>query len=105
MNNQSLIQSGRTTRMLEKAKEIASTGKKVVVVAANLDHCWWFETYKLPDYRELGIAFVSAPSMPASFWATGKCDLCAKDAVFLVDHYAIEMNLSFALKELHAYYK
>lgn len=105
MINESLIQSGRTTRMIEKAKEVAATGKRVIVVAANVEHCEWFKRYRLSDYKGLGISFVPASLMPLHFWITGKFDSLCSGAVFFVDHYAIESMFDFLVKELHAYDK
>jgi hypothetical protein len=100
MNPSSLRGSGRTTRMLAKAKELAAKGRAVYIIAADEVHAQCLAAL-IPEADTLGIKFES--SFFAFDWITMRTRGAHPNCVFLVDHYAIESRFENVLAELHRY--
>lgn len=82
-----LRRTGRTTRMLNDAIAAVKEGKKVVVVAADYDHCKTLDQ----TAKTKGIRYISISS--PYFDRKSMTIRGVKDAVYFVDHYAIETRL------------
>lgn len=96
----SLIQSGRTTRMLEHAKQLNAQGKAVYVVVANQRQADHFTAL----HRDTpSIKFETPQSLGNFDWQTLTLTSAWPNVVVLVDHYAIESRFGPLLKMLHAY--
>ena len=79
--------SGRTTRMMAHAEQLAREGKAVYVVFANLANAKLYET---PERVALGIKFESVDSLPNFDWRRWKLKGAHPNVEVLVDHFAIE---------------
>ncbi len=101
--NTELKQIGRTTRMLNHAKELARQGRAVYVVAANGRHLHDLEVMAGEEAQQLGIKFETDGSLGNFDWQ----NLCLRGAhpncVVLVDHYAIECKYATVLEMLNRY--
>jgi hypothetical protein len=92
--------TGRTTRMLAEAKELAKSGKAVYVIAATQAHVRQLEEMIGADMRNLGIKI----EVPRDFcWDQMRLLGAHPNCVVLVDHYTIEMKYAPILRMLHKY--
>ncbi len=103
--------TGRTTRMLRHAHQLAAEdGRAVYVIgatkehAAQLQHAYdqLFHPEDDPAFRH-GISFEDAQKLGGFSWETLSVRGAHPNCVFLVDHYAIEARYSRILQMLHAY--
>jgi hypothetical protein len=109
-----LRQTGRTTRMLKHAVNLARSGKRVVIIADNRTDAnrlslelHQFITLEPGETLQSRGIKVSVPELlGADFdWEDMSVPLADDATVFLVDHHAIEDRYSKMLKMLHAYDK
>lgn len=98
---QKLRRTGRTTRMLEKAKSLAQTGTEVYVVCDNIrdQHRLEIECGE----PNLGIKFVTPEALGSFDWKTLRPFIAHHRKVFLVDHHAIEDRFKTLLEMFHAF--
>lgn len=82
-----IIQSGRSHRLIEKAKHLASLGKAVYVVSANKAHTQLLES-SFKDHP--GIKVESISSIGYINWGTMRVHGAHTNCEFLFDHYALE---------------
>ena len=80
--------TGRTTRMIEKAKELALEGRAVYILSANLDE--QKRIRKLLGNNDLGISVETSNSISTFRWETMSLLGAHPNCVVLVDHYAVE---------------
>ena len=97
--------SGRTTRMLEHAAELAKEGRAVYVVLASGAHRKVVMEMFTSMYGEdtLGIKFEVADMLPELDWNTLTFRGAHPNTVVLVDHFVIERRYSHILDMLHRY--
>lgn len=92
--------SGRTTRMLVEAERLASDGRAVYVIAANMAEVSRLQSLLRSDS---GVKVETCDS-PGNFdWDTLSLKGAHPNCVVLVDHYAIECRFRRILDELHRY--
>jgi len=92
--------TGRTTRMLAEAKELAKSGRAVYVIAATQAHA---RQLKYMMGCDLGIK-IEVPSSLGNFdWDQMRLLGAHPNCAVLVDHYAIEMKYASILWMLHKY--
>lgn len=96
-------QTGRTTRMLLHAKELAESGKAVYVVAANSLHAKQLDEMA----KKLGVPQSvkierNGEAMPLD-WRTLRTHGMHDNCEVLVDHFAIESEFDRLLEMLHRY--
>lgn len=100
-------QTGRTTRMLEHAKQLAAQGKAVYVIAANKQHADQLAVALGGERMGVDIGDgikVETPESCSNFdWHTMSLRGAHPNCVVLVDHFAIERRFSRILEALHAY--
>ena len=101
---QKLRHTGRTTRMLEHAKQLALAGRAVYVIADNERDIRRLEAECFKTgASNLGIKF-ETPNSPGNFdWEQMRLIGAHPNCVVLVDHHAIEDRFSMVLDMLHAY--
>ena len=101
---QKLRRTGRTTRMLEHAKQLALAGRAVYVVADNErdSRRMEIECFKTGE-PNLGIKFEVPGSLGNFVWEEMRLRGAHPNCVVLVDHHAIEDKFARALEMLHAY--
>lgn len=102
------VASGRTTRMLKRAKELALAGRTVYVLAANEIHRKLLEDVAIRfvgiDPVDLdGIKFETERSLPDFDWITWTLVGAHPNCIVLADHWAIEKRFGHVLAELHRY--
>ena len=97
--------SGRTTRMLEHAAELAKEGRAVYVVLASEGHRKIVEKMFKSMHGEdtLGVKFEVADMLPELDWNTLTFRGAHPNTVVLVDHFVIERRYSHILDMLHRY--
>jgi hypothetical protein len=107
-------QTGRTTRMLRHAVNLARAGKAVYVIADNArdmhrlaNEIHQFLPKRLPDGAIFnhGIKFETPDTLGAFDWKKLTVPGAHPNCVFLVDHHAIEDRFRAVLEMLHAYDK
>ena len=104
MNMNKLRQTGRSTRMLLKAKSLAEDGVVVYVIADRESHRRQLEE----QYDELGgrrdefIKFLT-PQLGNFDWDGLRLIGSNPNCVVLVDHYAIERRFHNIIEMLHAF--
>jgi hypothetical protein len=92
--------TGRTTRMLAEAKELAKSGRAVYVIAATQAHARQLGEMMGADMHNLGIKI----EVPRDFcWDQMRLLGAHPNCVVLVDHYTIEMKYASILRMLHKY--
>ena len=96
-------QSGRTTRMLADAIELARAGRAVYVVGESLSHSRRLEIQGGSEARELGIKFETASSLRNFDLRTMHLIGAHPNCTVLVDHHAIEAAYGPMLEMLHRY--
>src|SRR5688572_33456709 len=99
-----LRRTGRTTRMLEHAKELALAGRAVYVIADNERDArrLEIECFKTGE-PNLGIKFETPGSLGNFDWEEMRLTGAHPNCVVLVDHNAIEARFSRLIRMLHAY--
>ena len=98
-----LRQTGRTTRMMEDALQLARGGRAVYVVAANQRELERLRQLGGEEAQQLGIHF-ETPHSPGNFsWSNVSLRGAHPNCVVLVDHYAIESEFSQMLEMLYRY--
>ncbi len=98
MINTVLERTGRTTRMVQHAVELAKQGRAVYVVMANDHQAQEFQKI-IPT--QSGIKFET--HLSNLDWETMRLLGAHPNCVVLVDHYVIERRFSAMLEMLHAY--
>lgn len=87
--------TGRTTRMLNEAKELIDNGKDVCIVGLNLAHCQQLRATYIELHGPFGgqplFLPIESPRIERSP-ALGVLRVRGRDATVLVDHYAIEVE-------------
>lgn len=103
-NRNSARRSGRTTRMLERAKKLNAEGRAVYVIADNKAEV---NRLKILLGKDIGgIKVETQESLSLNFdWCTLRGPGMRPNCAVLVDHHAIEDRFAAVLKELHAYDK
>lgn len=100
--------SGRTSRLIEHAKELASKGRAVYVVAHNADHAELLRqkmgTVSLGFKNGSGIRVEPCDSVNFE-WSTLSIIGAHPKCAFLVDHYTIEQRFAHVLEMLNQYNK
>ncbi len=104
MNPLSLRATGRTTRMLEEAKRLASEGRAVYVIADNITDARRLQM-QCNAPKNSGIKFETAREFREFDWDNMRVMGAHPNCAFLVDHHAIEDRYHAVLKELHCYDK
>jgi hypothetical protein len=105
MNMNSLIGTGRTTRMLQEAKRLAESGRAVYVIAATVkDANRLGKQFQELAEKDLGVKFESC-SIPNFNWESMKLIGAHPSCVVLVDHFAIEKKYANILNMLHKFDK
>lgn len=101
---QKLRRTGRTTRMLEHAKQLALAGRAVYVIADNERDLrrLEIECFKTGE-PNLGIKFETQQSLGTFDWEQMRLIGAHPNCVVLVDHHAIEDKYARILEMLHAY--
>lgn len=94
--------SGRTSRMLQEAVELARDGKAVYVVCATQRHTKQLEK-RVPD--DLDIKFETPRTVGNLDWRNMRLEGAHSNVELLVDHYAIEANWRPLLNMLHRFDK
>lgn len=97
-----LKHTGRTTRMLEEAKRLASLGRAVYVVAADEAHAAILKA-ALPPKAETGISVETPESLGNFDWHYMRLMRAHPNCVVLVDHYTIESRFALMLNMLHRF--
>ena len=93
--------TGRTTRMLAEARELAKAGRAVYILAASEAHARGLEEMAGDEMRDLGIK-IEVPSGLGNFdWVQMKLWKAHPNCVVLVDHYVIESRYAAMLRMLH----
>jgi hypothetical protein len=95
-------QTGRTTRMLEEAKDLAKAGRAVYVIAATWRHARALQRQVDNDMPNSSIK-CEPPSASSFSWKTLSVLGAHPNCVFLVDHYAIEQEFALMLEMLTRY--
>lgn len=92
--------TGRTSRMLERAIQLANAGRAVYVIAANTR-----EKLRLSEMLSTDTSIkVETPESCGNFdWRTLSLTGAHPNCVVLVDHFAIEINFNRLLEEWSAY--
>lgn len=100
-----LRRTGRTTRMLTRAMELAREGRAVYVMCANHAHARALAATArfLGVVPADGIKFESPESLPTFDLETMQLGGAHPNCVVLVDHWAIEHKYADMLEELHRY--
>jgi hypothetical protein len=99
-------QTGRTTRMLARAKQLAASGRAVYIIAANYAEAQRLVAALGGDRPSVSIGGikVETPETCGNFdWLTLTLRGSHQNCVVLVDHHAIESRFAAVLQELHAY--
>lgn len=99
--NEELRQTGRTTRLLEEAKRLASDGRAVYVVASSqrmVEHMR--EMLGVPT---MGIKIETEHSLGNLDWKTMTLRGAHPNVVVLADHHAIESTFARMLDQLHRF--
>ena len=94
-------QTGRTTRMLAEAKELAKAGRAVYIIAATKSDARHMESMAGDEMRDLGIKIGAPSSIGNFYWDQMQLLGAHPNCVVLVDHYAIEMRYAAMLRMLH----
>lgn len=94
-------QTGRTTRMLEHARELSKQRRAVYIVAANEQHADMLRR-ELGDEPH-GIEVETEESIGNLDWQTMTMRGAHPNCVLLVDHYAIESRFGRMLEMLTRY--
>lgn len=94
-------QTGRTTRMLDHARELSKQQRAVYIVAANERHAVMLRK-QLGDEPH-GIKVETEDSLGNLDWETLTMRWAHPNCVLLVDHYAIESRFGRALEMLTRY--
>lgn len=89
--------------MIEDAKRIADSGKKVLVLFSNAQQVSWAKKRFSETCSRKGVSFCALSQTPAFSWATLTASGVDSDTEVLIDHYAIESRFSKALSMLHKY--
>lgn len=102
---QKLRATGRTTRMLAHAEQLARAGRAVYVVADTDRDCKRLQTQWLREGRpaDLGVKFETPGTLGNLDWEAMKLRNAHPNCVVLVDHWAIESRFARMLEMLHAY--
>ena len=95
-------QSGRTTRMLQEAKELAQAGRAVYVICANRSHVLALTADRGAELDALGVKFETVESVSID-WNTLRMLGAHPNCAVLIDHHAIERKFSAVLEMLHRY--
>lgn len=99
-------QTGRTTRMIKQAVELAQAGKAVYIVAFNLVHKAGIERRMESegiDFERLGIKVEIQYRLPELDWTTMTLPGAHPNCVVLADHATIEGRYRRLLEMLHRY--
>ena len=100
-NDLELRRTGRTTRMLAEAKELAKSGRAVYIIAATQAHARDMEVMAGDEMRDLGIK-IEVPSSLGNFdWEQMRLWGSHPNCVVLVDHHVIESRYASLLRMLH----
>jgi hypothetical protein len=87
---------GRTTRMMMKAWDIASTGKKVYIVCHNHAHAKQIEKITHDWGTPQKVTVISAQETPID-WNMMRVIGSSHDSVTLIDHAALESRFDHVL--------
>ena len=100
-NDLGLRRTGRTTRMLAEAKELAKAGRAVYILAASEAHARDMEVMAGDEMRDLGVK-IEVPSSLGNFdWEQMRLWGSHPNCVVLVDHFCIESQYAAMLRMLH----
>lgn len=99
--NEELRQTGRTTRLLESAKRIASEGRAVYVVASTQRMVQHMN--EMLGATTMGIKIETEHSLGNLDWKTMTLRGAHPNVVVLADHYAIESTFARMLEQLHRF--
>lgn len=101
---ESLKRTGRTTRMLQEALQLAEQGRAVYVVAVSHPHAAQLQHAidEAAGRTNHGIKIETAQALGFS-WAQLRVPGSHANCVFLIDHAAIEWTFSRVLAELHRF--
>lgn len=91
--------TGRTTRLIEKAKKLCVEGKAVYVLVTEGTE----DFFKRAFAGFSGISVENVRRFPEFDWATMTLPRAHQNCVVLVDHFLIEQRFMDVLAELHAY--
>lgn len=107
MDNWDRRASGRTTRMLEEAIQLAKEGRAVYVLFSSKNHCDQME--RCPDiekYKELGIKFEHPASLGQGLDLENLRLIGAHpNCILLVDHHLLAMRYGRIFEMFHRYDK
>lgn len=91
--------TGRTTRMLHHALDLADEGRAVYVIADNKGQAAYFKE-QLRSHPSISVE----NGAPSNFdWDTRRLQGAHSNCVVLVDHYVIERKYAGLLEMLHRY--
>ncbi len=99
-----LRRTGRTTRLVLDAIEIAAKENAVYIVTANQREVERFEKLLgLERMQRLGIKVETPETLGGWSWERMRVEGAHDNCAFLVDHFAIESRFAAMLRELHRY--
>lgn len=96
--DEKLRQTGRTTRMLEKAKKLAQEGRAVYILAANRAERSRLKA--LLGINDLGISVEALSALSNFDWNNLSLRGAHPNCIVLVDHYALEREIQRRLEGL-----
>jgi hypothetical protein len=94
--------TGRTSRMLERARQLSHQGRAVYVIAATQRHADDLRYQLGPDANGIKVETIGSVGIRLN-WETLTLDGAHRNCVVLVDHYAIESRFGAILDELIRY--
>jgi hypothetical protein len=100
---ETLRNTGRTTRMLQRAIALDKQGRAVYIVASNDRHAKALNEQLAGLDTENTIKVETANSLANFDWETMSLKRAHPNCVVLVDHWAIQQRFEVMLQELHRY--
>jgi hypothetical protein len=94
--------TGRTSRMLERARQLAQQGRAVYVIAANQRHADVLRYHLGPDANGIKVETIGSVGIRLD-WETLTLGGAHRNCIVLVDHYTIEWRFGAILDELIRY--
>ena len=98
-------QTGRTTRMVEEAIDLANKGRAVYILADNYNHAENIRELFGEDPETYGIKIETEGDLGNFDWQTLSLRGAHKNCIVLIDHYTIENKFSRIIEALHKYDK
>jgi hypothetical protein len=93
--------TGRTTRMIDRARELMSKGRAVYIIAANESHA--DAIAELLGEDAMNIKVETPGSLPTFDWQSMTLRGAHPNCAVLVDHYAIECEFAAVFREWMRY--